>query len=262
MTATVLDFSIDDVDASTKYFTAYRIIKPLQPQVNQSIIDIPKMDGVIQSSRKFKQYPLTIKGILEGSSPDDLIANLEDLIDWLHSDIDKQLIFSNQSDRYWNTQYLDDPEVIRDGEIAYLDLNFTCNDPFAYDITPDSDDQNIIVNDDNYVIANSGHYYAFPVITITFNQAQNHIYVANNGIDNNRFDISKSFESGDELEIDCKNHTVKHNGSADYEGMGDGGLNLAAWILLAKGDNSISVGTDDPDIDIDINITFSKVYFY
>ena len=90
----------------------------------------------------------------------------------------------------------------------------------------------------------------------------NAIGLQNDGIDDNRFDISKTFEIADELEIDCKNGTIKLNSVDSPIGLGDGGSELAEWVLLAKGNNSITVGTDDATIDIDINITFNKVYFY
>jgi predicted phage tail component-like protein len=262
MTATVLDFSIDSVNASTKYFTSSRFIKPLIPQIDQKTIIIPKRDGAIPDSQNVKAWPLIIKGFLEGTDPDNLITRLEDLSAFLYSDIARTLILSNQADRYYNAQYLDYFEVLRDGDISFLDLIFTCNDPFPYDITADTDDNTITVLDDTFIITNSGHYYAFPVITITFNATQSHIYIENNGISGNRFDITRPFVATDELEVDCKNGTVKLNGVADYTGFGSGGDNLAEWIKLAVGNNEIAVGSDDETIDVDINFSWNKPYLY
>ena len=258
-----LDTSFNTTNLSTLGFETQMIIKPLMPEQSEVSISIPKVSGTIQISKKFTKNTLIVIGTLTGTSYDDLITKIEALAAFLYGDTDKEIIFSNQSDRYWNGQFLEKIDLDkRNTRKAKIALIFNCNDPFAYDETPDTDDQNITVNGDTYIIANSGHYYAYPVITITFNQAQTHIYVENNSIEGNRFDISKSFETDDELEIDCKNGTVKLNGSASYAGFGDGGQELAELILLAIGDNEIEVGSDDATIDISINITFRKTYLY
>jgi len=259
---TLFDASFGGTNLSTKDFYCYDIEKPLMPKQEESLINIPKMPGLIQSSKKFTENKLILLGYMNCDDYDDLISKIETLSGFLYADEDKQLISSKQTDRYWNVQYLDyDILSLRD-TYALVNLLFKANDPFAYDITPDSDDQTITVVDDTYSITNNGHYYAYPVITITFNQVQSHIYIENNSITDNRFDISKSFEVNDELEIDCKNKTIKLNGSNSPVGFGDGGEGLAEFILFAKGGNTIAVGTDDETIDIDINTTFNKPYFY
>lgn len=259
---TDIDFSFNGVNASAKYFYTANIIKPLQLSQIQNSIDIPKKSGLYQANKKFRDNILTIKGVVTGTSPDNLITNLANISSYLYSDSDKPLIFNNQADRYYNAQYLDLFEVLRDGNISMVDLRFLCNDPFAYAITPDTDTRTITVKDTPYTLANTGHYYAYPVITITFNDTQTHVYVSNNSIADNRFDISKAFSSGDVLEVDCKNGTIKLNGSASYAGFGDGGLGLAEWIRLATGSNSIVIGTDDSTINVTILFTYSKVYLY
>ena len=265
---TLFDASIGGIDLSDKLFYCYDIKKPLSPQQRQSIIDISKRPGLIQASKKFTTNILTLYGFMECTDYDDLTSKVEELAAFLYSDTDKELITSKQTDRYWNVQYLDSPIIEQRDNYALVNLEFTCNDPFAYDTTPDSEPDGsppvnpIIVNDTSFIIANAGHYYAYPVVTITFNADQTHIYVQNNNIDDNRFDISKAFEIGDELEIDCKNGTIKLNGNYAPAGLGDGGQELAEWLILAKGNNEIQVGTADATIDITINLTWNKVYFY
>jgi len=262
ISGTLFDASFGGTNLSTKDFYCYDIKKPLMPKQEESLINIPKMPGLIQSSKKFTENKLILLGYMNCDDYDDLISKIETLSGFLYEDEDKQLISSKQTDRYWNVQYLDYDIIDLKDTYALVNLEFKANDPFAYDITPDSDDQTITVNDDTYSITNSGHHYAWPVITITFNQNQSHIYVENNNITDNRFDISKSFITNDELEVDCKNKTIKLNGSNSPAGFGDGGEELAEFILFATGGNTIQVGTDDETIDIDINNTFNKVYLF
>ena len=266
---TLFDASFNGTDLSTKDYFIYDIKKPHLPKQKVSTIDIPKKPGSVISSKKFTENKIILFGFMECTSYDDLTTKVEDLAAFLYSDSDKQLISSKQSDRYWNCQYLDYDIIEQRDDYALVNLVFSCiEDPFAYDITPDSEpdtspaSDNITVNDDTFIITNDGHYYAFPVITITFNAIQTHIYVEHNTIDNNRFDIAKAFEINDVLEVDCTNGTIKLNGTNSHAGFGDGGQNLAEWLFLAKGNNEIQVGTDDATIDITINLTWNKVYFY
>jgi predicted phage tail component-like protein len=259
---TLKDASFNGTNLSTKYFYIYDIKKPLMPQQSLSTIDIPKRPGSIISSKKFKQNSIILYGFMECSSYDDLITKCENLSAFLYSDSDKQLISSKQSDRYWNVQYLNYDVIELKDTYALVNLEFTCNDPLAYDTTADTDTQTITVNDTSYTLANSGHYYAYPVINITFNDDQTHVYVANLSISENRFDISKPFVSGDVLIVDCKNGTIKLNGSTSMAGFGDGGLTLAEYILLGTGNNTISVGSSDATINVTVLISFNKTYLY
>ena len=265
---TLFDAEFGGTDLSDKLFYCYDIKKPLSPQQRQSIIDIPKRPGLIQASKKFTTNTLILYGFIECTNYDDLTSKVEELAAFLYSDTDKELITSKQLDRYWNVQYLDSPVIEQRDNYALVNLEFTCNDPFAYDITADNEPDTspptnqITIKDDTRIIANSGHYYARPVITITFTNAQSHIYIQNNTVVGNRFDIAKAFGEGSILEIDSKDETIKLNGALNPIGLGDGGQGKAEFIVLAKGDNDLTVGTDDPDINISINLNWRKVYFY
>lgn len=259
----LFDASIDGTNISTKDFYCYDIKKPLSGKQDIATINIPKKHGLIVTNKKFTTYGLILNGFIQAANYSTLKAAIEDLSAFLHSDIDREIILSNQDDRYWMGQYIDYDIISDKDDYTLIDLNFTCFDPLAYDNTATTDTQeDFDTNDDTYVVANSGHTYAYPVITITFNQPQTHIYVDNYTVSNSRFDISKAFIANDELEIDCKNGTVKLNGTADYTGFGSGGQGKANWLKLAVGNNSIYAGTDDADIDVDIQVQFNKPYLY
>jgi len=258
---TLTDFSWDGTNISTKYFYPIHFVKGVMPSQSQYVLNAPDRDGVIQVRKKFDSRPITIQGYIEGTSHSNLISRIQSLSSFLYEDSDVRLILSNESDRYYNAQYLDYVEVKRRKDYALLDLIFTCNDPFAYDTTADTDTQSSITTDNTtFTLTNSGHYYAYPTFTVTFNQAQTHIYIQNNSVTGNRFDISKSFASGDELEVDCKNGTIKLNSTTSPAGFGDGGDGSAEWIVFATGNNQLQVGTTDVSIDCDVNTSFRKTY--
>lgn len=260
---TLFDASFDGTNLSTKGFDCFDIRKPLIPKQDISVIDIPKRNGNIISSKKFTQNKLVLYGYVKNNSYDDLTTALEDLAAFLHTDDDVQLISSKQDDRYWNVQYLDYEIIKEEDDYAIVTLTFDCiNDPFAYDTTPTTDSQTITSSGTTYIVANAGHTYAFPEITFTFNQSQSHIYIANNAITDNRFNISKSFASSDVLVVDCKNGTIKLNSVSSPAGFGDGGDELAEWIMLAVGNNELEVGSTDESINVDVDISFEKPYLY
>jgi len=259
---TLFDAELDGTNLSDYDFYCYDVKKPLSPKQTQKVIDIPKRSGLIQSTKKFISNELVLNGYVESTSYDNLTTALETLAGALYHDDDVELILSNSTDRYWNVQYLDSREVGQRDIYTLLDLVFTCNDPFGYAVTADTDDTNITVLDDTYNVTNSGHYYARPVITITFNQDQSHIYMENNGIAGNRFDISKSFKTDDELEVDCANETIKLNSTDSPIGFGSGGEGKAEFLLLNMGLNELQVGSDDETLDVSINLEWRKVYLY
>lgn len=255
-------FTFNSVTSTTMGLTVLDVQKPVIPPQKKKSVDVSGRSGVTQMSKKFIQNEIVVKCLLKGTSYADLITKLKALAAYLYSDDDETLSFDDETDRAYLAQHIDTVIGNRTYMYAFLDLVFTCNDPFAYAVAPTPDTQAITVLDTIYVLANSGHYYAYPVITITFNAAQTHIYVQNNGISGNRFDISKTFAINDELEIDCKNGTIKLNGNYSPAGFGDGGQELAEWIILTIGNNTIQVGSDDATINITVALSFNKVYLY
>ena len=254
--------TFNSVTSTTMGLTVIDVQKPILPPQNETTIDIPKYPGITQFSKKFIDNTITVKGILIGTSTADLVTKLKALAGYLYFDADKTLSFNDETDRDWQAQHIDTVIIARTYRYCFLDLIFKCNDPFAYDTTPTTDSQNITVLDTTYVVANGGQYYAYPVITITFNAAQTHVYVENNTIVDNRFDISKTFNINDVLVIDCKNGTIKLNGTNSPAGFGDGGEGLAEWISLAAGNNELQVGSDDVTINITVALSFDKPYLY
>jgi len=268
---TLKDASFNGTNLSTKGFYIYDVQKPLSPKQAQEVINIAKKSGVIQASKKFTGNQLALLGYVKTTNYSALKSTLRALAGFLYSDTDKQLIVNDETDIYWNCQYLESEIVGEKDDYTLINLLFTCNDPFGYAITADSEPDTspatnvITTSGTTFIVANAGHTYAFPTITITFNQDMQHVYFANNTIVDdvaNRFDVSKAFSSGDVLEVDCKNGTIKLNGASSPAGFGDGGSEMAEWIYLATGNNEIEVGTTDESIDLDVDISFEKVYLY
>ncbi len=265
MTLTGMDFSLDGINASTKNFETHNIYIPPLPEIEEAKISIPKIQGEIETNEKFLRKPIRIKGTLRGTSYSNLLSNIATFSAYLRGSLPKEFIRYGLTDRYYlvKCKSIPEPEIYEN--FALYDFMLNCTDPFAYDTTATTDSQTITSSGTTYVVANAGHTYAFPVITITLNADQQHVYVANNSIvddTTNRFDISKAFSTGDVLVVDCKHGTIKLNGVSSPAGFGDGGSELAEWIMLAVGNNELEVGTTDESINVDVDISFEKVYLY
>ena len=212
---TLFDASIDGTNLSSKDFYCYDVQKPLLPRQKKTSVDIPGRPGLIHVDKKFISDELILKGFVECDNYSDLKTKLKALSLFLFSEEDTPIILSNENDRYWNAQYNDYKIIGERDNYSLVDLIFDCDDPFAYNLTPDDEDNTITTNHDLITITNNGDTYAFPVITLTFNQDQTNIYIENNNIPDNRIDITRDMTTIDTLEIDCKNRTVKFNDVLD-----------------------------------------------
>ena len=257
-----LDFSWDGTNVSTKGFTVHNVYKDILAKPQRYLLNPPDKDGATEVEKRFPPRKIRVEGRLTGSSYANLTGTIIPAFSaFMYKDTDVQIIFSDETDRYFNTQ-LDNIKMRKQESLfRIMDLEFFCADPFSYDTTPTADTQSSVqVDDTTYNVTNDGHYYAYPVVTITFNQAQTHIYLQNNNISGNRFDVSKSFSNTDTLEVDCKNGTIKYNSAHSPAGFGDGGDASADWLMLATGVNELQVGTVDGSIDVDVALTFNKPY--
>lgn len=259
---TALDHSYNSLNAVDYGFYTTRIINPPLAAQKLTLLDRPKVHGLLQLEKKFLRRDITVEGYLKGTSPANLITLIEAFPGFLYSSDDAQLIFNNQTDRYYLAQHVNSTTILRQGAMSIMRLFYTCNsDPLGIAVTADDDTQSgIVVKDTTWNITNNGQDYVYPVITITFNQSQTHIYIKNNSLSNNRFDISKAFVNTDSLVIDSKDMTITLNGSDSPAGFGDGGTGSADFILLNTGVNQLQVGTDDATIDVDVNVNFRKLY--
>ncbi len=255
------DFTYDGVSAATKGFVTNKILIPDLPDAEEALINIPNQDGLVQIGKKFNARIIRIKGILEGSSFADLLTKIEAFNLFIFSQSDKQIIASYQTDRYYLGQKIKKEEIDKGGFSCDRDIQFKCNDPFGYAVTPnDNDETGIVVDGYQWTETYTGQYPVFPVITITFNQSQTHIYLSNTSVDGCRIDITKSFVNTDSLEISGRDVSIRLNDVNSPAGLGDGGDEKAQFPLLRIGANLMEIGTTDPTLDVDINVNYRKIF--
>lgn len=257
-----LDFSYNSINASSVYFEAAEYIDDLLPEQDEVTIDIPKISGVTQLLKKFKPRDIAINGVLKGTTKADLLTRADGLKEFLYNAEDQRLIFNDKTDRFYMAQFLRKIKLQKRGGgfFAPLRLEFRANDPFGYAVTADSTTVTNKTKGYTWSITNSGQYYAFPIITVTFHQSQTHFYIANNDIVGCRIDITKAFANTNVLVIDTKAMSIKLNTVRSPAGIGDGGSGKAEFIILSKGTDELEIGTDDATLNVDVNVWFRKTY--
>ena len=257
-----LNATFDGTSMATKGWTGHNVERAVLDTQKRYLLDPPDRDGSVEVNKKFPPRIIKYTGRLTGTSYANLTGTIIPAFSaFMYKDSDVKLIFADEATRYFNAQVQSMKDTKMESLFRFYDINFICADPFSYDSTATTDTQSSVTADDTtYNVTNGGHYYAFPVVTITFNQDQAHVYLQNNNVSGNRFDVSKTFVTNDVLKIDCKNKTIKLNDVHAPAGFGDGGSESADWLTLATGVNELQVGTDDISIDIDVALSFEKVY--
>lgn len=105
---------IDGIDMHLYGMVVHKVINPIPPPVESSV-SIPGRDGAFDFSRVFGSRTITIEGEIIANNHSTLLTYIEEInkIIRLRSDgRTYKLIFSDQSDRYWNVR------------ISYSDMQF------------------------------------------------------------------------------------------------------------------------------------------
>ena len=212
--------------------------------------------------KKFLPRKPLILGVLKADTKLQLMTRIDAFTEFLYHDYAVQLIYNDKSDRYYLVEYLNkNQDLKKKGQFVPLRLPFIANDPFGHAVTADDNDEIGITTDGyTWTETNGGQTFAYPVITVTFNQNQEHIYISNNSITGCRFDISKSVVNTDVIVIDSETLNITLNGLYSPGGFGNGGTGKMEYILLEKGANTLEIGTDDATLDVDINVNYRKIY--
>jgi len=257
-----LSFTYNEVSSATYIDLIRNVKKSLTPASIIKEISIPRKDGIHFFDRTFDKRIIRIETLVKGTSISNLLDKIDNLNEFLYKSEPKKLIFSDENDKYFNALFANKTQVInRRIWHANIDLEFHCFDPFAYAVSgSEVNKTDITTKGYTWNVSNTGQYYAYPIITITFNQNQTHIYIQNNSVTGSRFDISKSFSNGNILVVNNKTMGVTLDGVYSPAGFGDGGDSKAEFILLRVGNNQFEVSTTDATLNVDIKTNFNKTY--
>lgn len=133
--------SIDGIDMHTYGMVVHKVVNPI-PQPVESSVSIPGRDGSFDFSRVFGSRTITIEGEVIADSHSSLLTYIENInqIIRLRSDgRTYKLIFSDQSDRYWNVRISDSDMQFKGlagfGKSMRFSMRFLSPKPFAEKVT-------------------------------------------------------------------------------------------------------------------------------
>jgi hypothetical protein len=215
-----------------------------------------------KSALPFINYPsktITLRGKLVGTS----ITNLDGLIDTFNAyfntkDGNLDIDYNSGTRRYICT--LDSMELDRPGGLAFANftLVFICTQPFgqATSATTANTESNQTGATDTFTHTYVGSApYQLPVITITYDSVTaggSYVSVTNNANGQGIMVIDHTFIAADVLEIDCKNRTVKINGTeVDF---------LGSFPELPPGSQQLNYADGFSARQFDITITYYPLY--
>lgn len=128
-----------------------------KPLMRTNIETIDGRDGDIVTKLGYSAYDKTIKIGLYGD------FDIDDVITFFNSD--GKVIFSNEQDKYYNYQILDQIDYERLLRFKTADITLHCQ-PFKYS-SVEGVKTFTITNETSINIRNNGNYIAKPIITIT-----------------------------------------------------------------------------------------------
>jgi len=144
---------------------------------------------------------------------------LRSLLDGLHGGLSQgPCNFYLESDRYWrNCQheaYSDDYDATSLRNYVNVSFDIVTGDPFSYETATTTGSGSITSTGGTKTCVNAGNAKAAPVITIVVGTTGTNTLSITNSTNGDACSITGAFTSGDSIEIDCLNLTVKKNGTA------------------------------------------------
>lgn len=129
---------IDGIDLHSFGMIVNRVDNPV-PSVKQSMLSIPGRHGDLDFANRYGPRSITLSGAIIGDTTAQLLSNLDELNSWLRLRENRdsmQLIFQNQTDRYWRVRYegvfnISNLGPFHIGAIVNYSIQFKCIAPYA-----------------------------------------------------------------------------------------------------------------------------------
>lgn len=220
--------------AGVDYTLNYNVA--MLPEFENTLISLPKRDGVLDFGRTLKERVIPARLFLRGDDIQDYFTKAFAVADWLNVDTVKEL----QLDAIPNKRIFArlnkgiDPE--RFARIGYVDIEFLCPNPEFEALT---DRTFTAAQNTNYT--NNGTRATKPKFTITFTAAKASPFRLDLNGSGKFVLINTSFALNDILVIDLQTRKITKNG-ADIRSYVDVTTSMVDF-LLPKGNFQISANT-------------------
>jgi predicted phage tail component-like protein len=128
-------FVFNGIDSRSYDINVSKLERPILPKTRERLLTIPTKHGQYDFGPYFEPMTITLTCWVSEISRANLLSMTDNIAVWLDPRAGaKQLVISDQTDRYWNARYsgtLDIAYIVGYGEFK---IPFLCVDPFAHSI--------------------------------------------------------------------------------------------------------------------------------
>lgn len=195
-------FTFNGVHSSA--MTGIRVVvkygKDLMPDIENKLLSIPNMDGVIDMGYTFKERVIPVSFFLEGTNISNYFENAENVAKWLNTGEVKPLILDGMPNRTFQARINSKIDPERVAAVGQVDVDFLVPKVYSEGIQVSQ-----TLNQSTTYTYN-GNYKTFPVITVTVAESISFLKVT---LNNDKFIlVNRAFVSGDIIVIDTQNRKI------------------------------------------------------
>lgn len=212
--------------------------KDFMPEMENDLLTVPKMDGVIDNGYTFKERVIPVSIFLEGENIQDFYRKGEEVARWLNTGVVKPLILDAHPDRVYFARPMSMVDPQRLTRSGFADIQFLVPKVAGYGAIVDKTVPQDVTQTYN------GNYKTKPIITIEV--GSNVSFLRVNDLTSNKYMlINTSFSIGDILVIDMEKRTLRKNGVDVREH-----LDVKSDYLIINGNYRLTVSASGSTIGI------------
>jgi len=244
-------FSLQDTNYKTSEINH---VSPPERVVDR--LKLARAHGEAIVSDWYDTRKIIVSGSVLGSTASDLQSKLDAMLKALgEPEANLDIEYGAATRRYVATlERADIPKKSYNSKFVEFKLTFECSDPFGYATSASTLSEAAITTSPNtWSETISGSAPPLPVITITLNSATDVTIIRfKNSTTDDEIIVGATYITGDELEIDTANKTVKLNGTEiDYIGV---------FPSFDVGSNSLRLEVTATAFNADVDIVYTPTY--
>jgi predicted phage tail component-like protein len=221
--------------------------KSILPPISVISYDLPNKAGKYFMKNKLDQRSIEIEVYFSGASESDYETKVRNLASWLYTTSPKQLILSEEPDKYYMAILSEETELEQIYIHGIATLRFECLTPFAYSTTQDT--VNWATGTSSITINNGGTAETYPTISFT---AWDTSALFTNTTVGKKIEL-QGLTTGQTVVINCDTGVVTVNGTAN-----NSYLTLdSEFFPLNVGNNTITLTSTTHNT---VTFTFNKRY--
>lgn len=237
-------FTFNGIDSRTLFPITNAIHRPYLPPINVPSFNIPNRAGAVSIQRNdIGTREITVEVTFLMNSHEEVRQRVRDMAAFLLYSEDKPLIFSDEPNLLYYARFNQDNTDLE--EIAFMgrgELNFTCFDPYAYELEETTVTMPDLASETNVV--NNGSTFVYPRFRIAPTLNSTYLKITNVTTDEFMY-YNALVAAGSALIIDHASNQVYDEGTK--ENLVRNITLDSQFFSLVTGTNTILIQNQNPD---------------